>query len=267
MHNLKYIFSAAIISIVLNNSIFAQKAKKEADNVQIPSTATNDNSYSLEEKILKDALKYGDLNVAKQSLYKMIALKPENKNLKDSLAFVYINLGSLQQAILLSREILETTPDNVSILEVKAIAEQNLGLAKEALTSYESLHSKSKNVYHLYQIATLQYDLKRLAECNASIDAILTSPEVEKKELNIGTGTRGEQQKVVLKAAALNMKGVLAMDLNENTIAKVCFDEALKLTPDFVLAKNNATFLTNKLKTNASETKKPMSKPNQNSNK
>lgn len=246
----KYVLQILLITSlsIISVKISAQKTKKESENTQIPSTPVVENSYTIEEKILGEALKFGDLQVAKQSLYKMIALKPENKSLKDSLAYIYINLGSLQQAILLSREILSTSPENIGIIEVKAIAEQNLGMAKESLTSYELLFSKTKNVYHQYQIATLQYDLKRLAECNASIDAILATPEVDKKELNIGTGTRGQSQKVVLKAAVLNMKGVLAMDLNETAIAKVCFDEALKLTPDFVLAKNNAEFLANKQK-------------------
>lgn len=230
-------------SFIIIGATFAQKNKDSQAPVQAQSQPDN---YSLKEKVFKESLKYGDLLVAKQALFEMIALKPENKALKDSLAYIYINLGSLQQAILLTREILEANPENLGILEVKAVAEQNLGLSKESLTSYESLYGKSKNVYHLYQIATLQYDLKRMAECNSSIDQILVSPEVDKKELNIGTGVRGQQQRVILKAAALNIKGVLAMDLNENTVAKVCFEEAIKLTPDFVLAKNNLDFLTKK---------------------
>jgi len=249
MYNLRQItLLGLVLSLFAINISKAQKSKNEPTHTQNTNTAVSENGYILSERIFRESLKYGDLTVAKQALFEMIALKPEKKSLKDSLAYIYINLGSLQQAILLSREILDTSPENQGILEVKAIAEQNLGLSKESLTSYESLYQKSKNVYHLYQIATLQYDLKRMAECNASIDAILSSPEVDKKELNIGTGTRGQQQKVVLKAAALNMKGVLAMDFNENAVAKVCFDEALRLTPDFVLAKNNVDFLANKIK-------------------
>jgi len=229
----------------------AQKTTKDPSTTtsSVPTSLNNtwDNQFGLKEKIFRDALKYGDLTVAKQALYEMIALKPIEKGLKDSLAYIYINMGSLREAILLSREILESDANNTNILEVKAIAEQNLGLAKEALADYEVLYGKLKNVYHIYQIATLQYDLKRLQECNTSLDQILTSAEVDKKEIGLGTGTRGQQQKVILKAAALNIKGVLAMDLNENAIAKVCFEEALKLTPDFVLAKNNQDFLIKKM--------------------
>ncbi len=248
---------------IFTSATITSFAQKTAANVQQTAQTTNtDNGYSLKEKIFRESLKYGDLVVAKQALYEMIALKPESKNLKDSLAYIYINLGSLQQAILLAREIIEANPDNEGILEVKAVAEQNLGLPKESLTSYETLYAKTKNVYHLYQIATLQYDLKRVAECNTSVDQLLASPDIDKKEINIGTGQRGQQQRVILKAAALNIKGVLAMDLNETAIAKVCFDEALKLTPDFVLAKNNAEFLAEKQKPAAkTNPAKPTAKP------
>jgi tetratricopeptide (TPR) repeat protein len=236
-----------LISCFIFSSVKAQKSTKEQNQALSNSVSNNLNEdYAIKQKVFRSALKYGDLMVAKQALFEMIEIKPDEKSLKDSLAYVYINLGSLREAILLSREIVESDPNNTNILEVKAIAEQNLGLSKEALTDYETLYAKLKNVYHLYQIATLQYDLKRLQECNASIDQIISQPEIDKKEIAIGTGTRGQQQKVILKAAALNIKGVLAMDLNEIAIAKVCFDEAVKLSPDFVLAKNNLEFLSKK---------------------
>lgn len=241
---------------ITSNLVFAQKNQPTQTSTNVQS----DNGYSIKEKVFRDALKFGDLVVAKSALYEMIALKPAEKTLKDSLALVYINLGQPQQAILLTRDILAENPANLGMLEVKAIAQQSIGMAKEALTDYETLFSKQKNVFHLYQIATLQYDLKRMAECNASVDQLLNSSDSDKKEMAIGVGgNRGEQQKVFLKAAALNIKGVLAMDLNELAIAKTCFDEALKLNSDFVLAKNNAEFLQKKMqpapKTNSSATK------------
>lgn len=251
------------VAFTVPTIVLAQKSKETNTVATTTSTTTpaqTTDGYALKETIFRSALKYGDLIVAKQALYEMIALKPADKSLKDSLAYVYINLGSMREAILLTREILENDPSNTNILEVRAIAEQSLGMAKESLTSYETLYGKTKNVYHLYQIATLQYELKRLAECNSSVDQILTSSEVDKKEIQVGTGARGQQQKVTLKAAALNVKGVLAMDLNENTIAKTCFEEALKQTPDFVLAKNNLDFLTKKNQTPAKTVTKPATK-------
>ena len=258
----KKIVSLLFLIIVSYSLVYSQKTKEQAANTQSSTNNSNsiESTYTLKESIFRTALKYGDLTVAKQAIFEMIALKPNDKNLKDSLAYIYINMGATREAILLSREILEADANNTNILEVKAIAEQSLGMSKESLEDFENLYKKLKNVYHLYQIATLQYDLKRIAECNASIDQILTSVDVDKKEINIGTGTRGQQQRVVLKAAALNVKGVLAMDLNENAVAKICFDEALKLTPDFVLAKNNQEFLAKKTPPTKSATTTPKAK-------
>lgn len=233
---------------VFSISVFSQKSKspQEPSNTQTLKV-TDDPLYIINEKMYRSSLQFGDYQVAKQSLYAMIAIKPEATALKDTLALLYINMGQVAQALLVSKEILEKSPDNINIIEVKAVSEQNLGLSKDALATYESLYGKTKNVYHLYQIATLQYELKRMAECNQSIDLILATPEIEKKELNVSTGQRNQQQKVDLKSAVLNIKGVLAMELKENAIAKTLFEQALKSAPDFVLAKNNLEFVNSQL--------------------
>ncbi len=245
MKLLKIVLS--ILILLHFETVFAQK------NV---GTDTQDNNYALKEKIFRQALKYADLSVAKNALFEMIALKPSEKNLKDSLALVYINMGQPQQALLLSKEILQSDAKNMAMLEVKAIAGQSLGLTKEALVDYETLFAAQKSIFHLYQIATLQYDLKRMAECNASLDQIINTQDVEKQQIAIGTGQQGGQQKISLKAAALNIKGVLAMDLNEMAIAKQCFAEALKLNQDFVLARNNFQYIETKTAASTSASEK-----------
>ena len=54
--------------------------------------------------------------------------------------------------------------------------------------------------------------------------------------MNVG---QGYTQKVPYKAAALNIKGVIAKQLNENSAAEALFKESLKVMPDFVLPKVN----------------------------
>ena len=46
-----------------------------------------------------------------------------------------------------------------------------------------------------------------------------------------------------MKAAALNVKGIVASDLNQDANAKQFFNEAIKIFPDFVLAKGNLAAL------------------------
>ena len=101
-----------------------------SSNAQTKSTITPKDTatYRLERDVYFNALKYSDLNVAKSAIFKMIAINPLDKSLKDSLLFIYFNAGSFGQCILLSRELLAENPSRNNILEIKAIAEQNLGL-------------------------------------------------------------------------------------------------------------------------------------------
>lgn len=229
-------------------SSFAQK-KAAVDSSQL----------KLEKDIYKTALKYGDLAVAKGAVYKMLALNPGDKSLRDSLLFLYFNAGSFGQSVLLSRELLAEDPSKSTVLEIKAIAEQNLGLVKESLESYEKLFVQTKSIFHQYQIAVLQYQLKRFGECQTNLDAIIKSDKATAEKVNISLSQQ-ESQQVLLKAAALNIKGVMDLESNRNEQAKASFQEAIKIQPDFQLALNNLSLLEKKSKPTS---KAPSAKPAQ----
>jgi len=232
---------------------FGAQAQKKADKTssnpaetqQTPVATKSSGEEDLNQKIYKMALQNGDLVVAKQAIYEMMAINPEKVDLKDSLALLYYNMGANAECVLVTRNILATQPEKMNMLELKAIAQQNLGMFKESLADYEKVYAKSKDQYHLYQIAALQYELKRVIECKNTVDQLIADKEIDKKEISINVA-RGQQQKVAFKAAAWNMKGVLAMDVKEFAAAKECFANAVALSPDFVLAKGNLEFLNKK---------------------
>lgn len=203
--------------------------------------------YLLNYAVYRNGLAYGDLLTAKHALYEMIAINPANKNLKDSLMLVYFRLEAFPQSILLSKEILADKPDDALVLEVKAISEQNLRLTKEALETYEKLFAKSKDLYHLYQIGVLQYQLKRFGESTLSLSQLIKAEGVDKKEIVI-TNANGQSQKVSMKAGAFNILGVQSLETNALQEAKAYFQEALKIAPDFDLAKGNLKVVEDKLK-------------------
>jgi hypothetical protein len=87
-------------------------------------------------------------------------------------------------------------------------------------------------------MATLQYQLKRYGECVASLDQIIGNENAAKQNVSI-RNSNGTSQSVPMKAAALNVKGIVALDLNQDVNAKEFFNQALQLFPDFVLAKGN----------------------------
>jgi len=195
-------------------------------------------NYEVQRRVFQQALTINDLGVATQALHQMIALNPENRALKDSLAFLYYNGGAHLQVVLLGKQILETDPDKKDILELVAASEQSLGAMKEALTDFEKLYRVSDDLHHLYQIASLQYNLKRFGECSVSVNAILANQEAKTRKANITIG-QGRSQQVPLDAAAFNMKGVIALDMKQLEEAAKNFEQALLIFPEFELAQMN----------------------------
>ncbi len=194
-------------------------------------------AFEIQSRVYKTALKNYDLQAATIALYNMQALKPERTDLNDSLALLYFAGERYAQAYLIGEEIVKADPKRNDILELVAVSKQNLGLVKEALADYEKLYAAEKSVFYLYQQATLQYQLKRYGECVASLDQIISNPESEKQKVNIRL-QQGSQE-VPMKAAAFNVKGICAIELNQEEAAKQNFTKALELYPDFVLAKGN----------------------------
>jgi tetratricopeptide (TPR) repeat protein len=215
-------------------------------------------AFEVQSRVYKTALKNYDLQAATIALYNMQALKPERTDLNDSLALLYFAGERYAQAYLIGEEIVKADPKRTDILEVVAVSKQNLGLVKEALADYEKLYAAEKSVYYLYQQATLQYQLKRYGECVASLDQIISNPEAEKQKVSIRL-QQGSQE-VPMKAAAYNVKGICAMELNQEEAARQNFNEAIKLYPDFVLAKGNLDII-NKKKAEAKPATTTTTKP------
>lgn len=194
-------------------------------------------AFEVQMKAYKLALKNYDLSAATSSVYTMMALKPERVDLNDSLALLYFAGERYGQSYIIGEEILKANPNRKDILELVAVSKQNLGMTKESLADYEKLYSAEKGIYYLYQIATLQYQLKRYGECVASLDQIINNPESAQQKVNIML--QGGSQDVAMKAAALNVKGICALELNQEEAAKDNFTKALEVAPDFVLPKGN----------------------------
>ncbi|MFN8298682.1 MAG: hypothetical protein U0T75_06210 [Chitinophagales bacterium] len=205
--------------------------------------AQND-AFDVQMRVYKGALKNYDLQAATIALYNMVALKPERTDLNDSLALLYFAGERYAQAYLIGEEIVKKDPNRKDMLELVAVSKQNLGLIKEALADYEKLYAIEKSLYYLYQQATLQYQLKRFGECVASLDRIISDPQSAQQKVNILV--QGGSQDVPMKAAALNVKGICAMEMNQEEAAKDNFTKALEVSPEFVLAKGNLDMLSKK---------------------
>lgn len=223
----------ACICCTLSLTVPGQKKDKTA-----PSGASGD-AFALQQAIYKRALSYNDLSVATQAVYTMIALAPDRKGLKDTLAQLYFQRGAWPQTVLVTTETLENNSENQAARELRAVAYQSLGMAKESLADYEQLFQQSNNVFHLYEIGTLQYSMRRFGECEQTVARLLADERIKGEEIMLAGQDGKNRQKVPLAAAVLNLRGVVDLDQGKKETAKEYFNAAIQLFPEFELAKNN----------------------------
>ncbi|MBX3101989.1 MAG: hypothetical protein KF690_05730 [Bacteroidetes bacterium] len=189
-------------------------------------------------EVYRMAKSYADFNTAAVALYYQLAEEPHNMALKDSLAVMYFAMGANLQCIALGKEILEKDAQNQRIMELVAISYQNIGALKESLDNYEALFKLSNSAFHLYQIAVIQFSLKRTYECTLSLNQLINHPQATQEKISIAID-RSRQQQVLLKAAALNVLGVLQKENNAREEARKSFRASLEADKEFLLPQAN----------------------------
>ena len=240
--------SKLILIALLSLTLAANAQDKTKDKtVKKETTPEVKSTNDLEVKIYNTALKYGDAEVARMAMYSLFAAHPDSICYLDTIARLYFSSGNYVQCALSSKDYLTKDSANLFIREMLAISYNSLNKTKESLEQYEMLYAKTKNVYHAYQIAISQYLLKRYGECEATLTEIISNPKAgdEKVAMNVD---QNSSQQVPIKAAAYNLKGAMSQQLNKPDEAKLFFEQAIKLFPDFVIAKGNLESL-NKPKT------------------
>ena len=188
--------------------------------------------FDLQNSIYKKAKSYNDPSVAINSLYKMIAIQPENVLLKDSLMREYLTISQWAPYYMISREILAMQPNNLFALEVSCISLQNLGLKQQALNEYESLYLKSDRIDVLYTISFLQFELKNFTESLTNLDILINNSETEEMSVSVSKSDNSVQE-VLIRAQLNYLKGLIYLEQSKNEDAKKYFNIALTISPDF----------------------------------
>jgi tetratricopeptide (TPR) repeat protein len=201
--------------------------------------AQNSGSLSLSQlrSVYAKSLSISDFGTAISTMYQIMELDPNPAN-KDTLCLLYFNANMLTQATILGEEIAKANPDKLLIRQVLAISKQQLGMNVEALSEYEKIYASTHKAEDLYQIASLQYGLKRYGECISNLDRLIAEAENEKKKINVSV-YQNQQQEVPISAACYNIKGVIALEVNQPEEAKKMFNKALDIFPDFFLPKRS----------------------------
>ncbi|MEI9921831.1 MAG: hypothetical protein WDO14_24025 [Bacteroidota bacterium] len=184
------------------------------------------------------AERWNDAELMKSALLDIIVENPGYDSLIAELGYFYYAEQKYASSLLIAQDLLRRQPKNVDYLEMAATSAQQLGAGEKALESYESLYLINNNIRTLYQIAFLQYQLKRFAECATSIDIIMGKPELKDEKATF-QDAKGASKEYAMKVPVLNLKGLMLLDQGDKIGAKKAFTEALALAPDFVLAKQN----------------------------
>lgn len=229
----------------------------------IASAVTAQDSAALKKhylKIYSQAIAYNDVSAAINGLYGYLAVD-NSLSYKDTLSMLYYSIKSYYSSLILAEEVYKTDATNTLAMARAAECYDELGDPKTATTLFEQVVPKTKSPYHIYKLATAQYQLKRTAESEISARAVIADTSSKKIGVNFTLGN-GEQQAVPVNAAAANLLGVLKMDAKNYTGAKADFQQALIFFPSFAGAKQNLEVCEKNLKgTSKTPAKSPATKP------
>ena len=184
------------------------------------------------------AMRYNDLQGAKDALYSILAENPANDSVLYNLSYLYLETGQFASSAIAAKDLTALNPDNTGALEILGISFENLGLKDKALEAYEDLYFKTNDYQTLYKVAFLQYQVGKNGESNNNADILLGKKEADEMKA-VFNNTENQQKEYPIRVALLNLKGLNAKALGNNADAKKFFDEALAIAPDFKPAKDN----------------------------
>lgn len=229
---MKHILIMLLLALC-SSALFAQNLDSLAKLDPKISTALNISDQAAYQL----AIRYNDLNVAKTKLYDLILRNPTNVRYAELLASLYFDLNELSSAALVSLDVLELNRNNTTALEIAAYSLEQLGALDRALPHFESMYLLTGDNFSLYKSGFIQYSLKRYSEALNSVNMLIKNVKAEDV---IGfPKSQTETQQINMKAAAMNMKGMIYLDQGSKAEAKTAFEEALSIEPNFDLAKEN----------------------------
>jgi len=199
---------------------------------------TKQSLLSLQKTIYHKAMENYDLETAKISIYQILAIEGKQSTYLDTLGYLYFNQQNYISYIRVADQILKKEL-KLPILERKAIALENIGAIKKAIATYEKLFALKKTPIIAYKLGKLQYELKRVAEAFTTLHAMENEKFPKQGYLKMPGAKKGEQQNIAIKAAYYNLLGMTSYELHNYDTAIAYFDKALKIQPNFFVAKQN----------------------------
>ncbi|WP_200976235.1 lipopolysaccharide assembly protein LapB [Echinicola sp. 20G] len=226
---------AALALFLMSWGVMAQETTNTATPQKDSSKVAKDQAAL---RVYQMALRYNDPSVAKSKLYELIEKNPENPRYAELLASLYYELEQFSSAALVALDILKVDDRNIPALEVAAYSLEQLGALDRALPHFESLHLLSGDLFSLYKTSYLQYSLKKYDEALNSVNMLIKNNKSEEQKLTFPKKDNTTQD-VSMKAAALNLKGLIYKEQGSTSEAKAAFESALANAPGFEIVQEN----------------------------
>ncbi|MCG8310996.1 MAG: tetratricopeptide repeat protein [Cytophagales bacterium] len=228
----KLIKTGLLLMLAFASTSFSNEIRAQNNDVR------NSQLYKLYQMKYVFGRKYNDVDVAKNALYSMIAMDPNDDSLKMVLCYYYFDQNQFASSLFVSLDLLSRHPNHEDALKINAMSYENMGVRDKAIDAYTSLYLQTNDIQVLYQTALLQFELERYNECTSSLDIIVKDPQAKALKLKFAK-SETEQQEVTLEAAVYNMKGMLEKQQGNKDRAKQFFEKALEIEPEFALASQN----------------------------
>jgi tetratricopeptide (TPR) repeat protein len=167
----------------------------------------------------------------------MLVLSPYDSSVMRTLSEFYYNSRRYTSSALVAIDFLKKYPGNMVALEVAALSYEQLRLYDKSIEYYQEIWLLNNDNNLLYQIAYLQYSLKRYNEAKNNVSILGT--KVKDEDGIVLSKKDGSTQEVKFKAALKNLEGLMALEQGKTEEAKAFFNEALVLSPDFEGAKTS----------------------------
>jgi tetratricopeptide (TPR) repeat protein len=187
-------------------------------------------------KVFYQAVQTGDVSSAILALNYYVA-EQGNTPFADTLAMLYMQQGAYGQCYYWAEKRLALSPEDATLMEMKAVCLEKMQQPAEAISLFEKLFKKTQSPFHAYKLMELQYSIKRLIECVATAQA---AERLQYKPEFVMPYVVGEQRgRTYLQAGVYNVHALALYDLDRKAEAKQYFEKALALDSSFLLAKQN----------------------------
>ena len=210
------------------------------------------------------AIAYGDSQSATVIACQLVDAMPEKAGIwKEELAKLYFTTRRLASCERVCEDLIQHhgAAEKTPILEMRAMSLEGTGRKQDAIQAWRGLWEKAPNASCAVRLAGLQFETGGLDDADKTIAAALALKDVEEAKITLPK-SQSQMQQVPAAAALHHLRALLLLkrDPTAKDAAKAELDAALKLFPDFELAKRHLKGIETPKKEEAPKEEAPVQK-------